>query len=1280
MAPLQARIFFALFATLTTVGGIAPAQESSAPPNILLILADDLGYGDVACYNPESKVPTPNLDQLAADGMRFTDAHSPSTVCTPTRYSLLTGRMAFRTGFRSVFAGIGGPALIEEGRLTLPQMLQDQGYATACIGKWHIGMSFFDGDGKLIKNRGLEGVQQADFSHRIPDGPVDRGFDHFFGTVSCPTTDWFYAWVVDDRVPNPPTKLLDKSTLPKHVYSRDCRRGMIADDFDLETVDLTFLEKSQAWLRQHVKQKPEQPFFLFHSMQAVHLPSFPAKQFQGRTNAGPHGDFIFEMDWIVGELLNTLEQLNVADNTLVIFCSDNGPEVLTAIDMRNTHNHDGARPWRGVKRDQWEGGHRTPMIVRWPGKVLPGSISDELLSLTDIMATCAAIVGATIPANAAEDSFDMLPVLLGEFRENAVRPHLLQQTISLAMSIRVGDWKYLDHKGSGGNNYQRDGDWGMKQFALADTDPDAPGQLYHLTADPGERNNLHSKHPERAATMKARLDELKASGRSAPLPLPAQPAATSFDLPTNGSQSRGPVVPGLHAKHSLKVVDVGSVLIGEMGCVKCHDDIRGLSSHHKDAPDLSRVGERVTPEFLRKFISQPSALVPGTTMPHMMNHIPMEHRDQAAEALTQFLLSRTTEPLKREAIDSVASSKGQKLYHSVGCVACHDPFAAVTEGGTVPGARPGSVGLDHLPEKYTVPSLAEFLYDPLAVRPSGRMPDMSLSRVEAHAIASYLLDRETIAFAPPPADFPLAEEGRSWYRKLNCVSCHPLDGVEARNPVPMRNPLNSTDGCLSNQTGRAPDFQFSDLQRNAIRTAIADGVHKPAPKDQLAITLTTFNCISCHDRDDYGGISPELDLYFGTDEPSLGNEVRHPATLTGAGAKLNPDWMHRVLFNRARVRPYMHTRMPQHGEANLGNLPALFAEVDPAPPIEIPVFRGKQRGEMHDAARQLVGSGMLGCISCHAFNGKPSPAMNGLDLTTTAERLQPAWLESFLINPQAHRPGIVMPPSWPGGVALRKDVLDGDTKKQIAAIWSYLEQGRTARDPKGIRHEPTLLTVDDEPRTYRGRSRIAGFRGIAVGFPGGLNYAFNAETGALSGIWKGGFVRVRWDSQGAGDFDPQARAVELPKDLGLARLAGVDDPWPLLPVMTEEEPVNPDPLYPRRLGYRFGGYSLDQERVPTLFYRLGEIKVADRTHADDKGLLRELAFTSGKAETIYLRLAAGEVKSISPRQFQLGKLILHLPNGKPILRPSSNDGEQELLLQLELPQGQTSIELRYELQ
>ena len=484
-------------------------------PNVLLILADDLGYGDVGCYNPQSRIPTPHLDRLAKEGMLFTDAHSPSTVCTPTRYSLLTGRMAFRLNYRGVFTGVGGPCLITPDRLTLPGMLRMEGYETAMFGKWHVGLTAFDKNGKPINRNGLDAVRLIDYSRPIDGGPVDRGFDHFFGTASCPTTDWLYAYVEGNRIPVPPTRIVDRGPLPKHPYSRDNRPGMIAPNFDLEAVDQVFLKKSLEFLKRHKKEKPDKPFFLFHSMQAVHLPSFPSERFKGKTNSGPHGDFIHEMDYIVGELMKALDKHGLSEDTFVVFSSDNGPEVPTVINMRKTHEHDGARPWRGVKRDNWEGGHRVPMLARWPGKVKAGSVSDQTVCLTDLMATCAQIVGAELPDDSAEDSFDLLPVLLGETDE-PVREFTLHQTISLALAIRQGDWKYLDHKGSGGSNYSRDGEWGLKQYALPDKAPEASGQLYNLREDPGETNNLYFKKPFIREKLKAKLEELKQSGRSAP--------------------------------------------------------------------------------------------------------------------------------------------------------------------------------------------------------------------------------------------------------------------------------------------------------------------------------------------------------------------------------------------------------------------------------------------------------------------------------------------------------------------------------------------------------------------------------------------------------------------------------------------------------------------------------------------------------------------------------------------------------------------------------------------
>ena len=463
-------------------------------PNIIFILADDLGYGDVACYNSDSKVPTPNLDKLASQGLLFTDAHAPATICTPSRYSVMTGRMAFRTGINGVFTGAGGPNMIEESRLTLPGMLREKGYSTACIGKWHIGLTFHDKDGTPICKGGLENAYRIDFSRPIPDSPIHRGFDSFFGTACCSGTDHLYCYIDGDRVPVPPTGMLDKQPLPDHAYSKDNRDGLVSPDFDIEDVDRVFLEKSQAFIRTHVQETPDKPFFLYHATNAVHLPSFANKRYQGATNAGPHGDFIFEFDAVVGGLMETLEEQGVADNTLIMVSSDNGPETCSVYHMRHDHNHDGARPWRGVKRDQWEGGHRIPFIARWPGKIAPGTVSDQTVCLCDLMATCADLVGYELPENAGEDSFTLLPVLTGIHDPSVpVRQHTLHQSSKGKLAIRKGVWKYLDHQGSGGNGYEQGP---MAEYRHPEKAPDAPGQLYNLNEDPGETTNLYFKHPQ----------------------------------------------------------------------------------------------------------------------------------------------------------------------------------------------------------------------------------------------------------------------------------------------------------------------------------------------------------------------------------------------------------------------------------------------------------------------------------------------------------------------------------------------------------------------------------------------------------------------------------------------------------------------------------------------------------------------------------------------------------------------------------------------------------------
>lgn len=504
--PTPGTLAFVLFQSLDV------CAAEVRPPNIVVFLADDLGYGDVGCYNPESKIATPNLDRLAREGMRFTDAHSACTVCTPSRYALMTGQMPFRVPRGgTVFTGAGGPSLIEAKRLTLPEMLRAKGYATAAVGKWHIGLTFHDRSGAPVHRDGREAVSLIDYSRRIDGGPVDHGFDSFFGTACCPTTDWLYAFIENDRIPVPPVKPLDRSQLPKHAWANDCREGFIATNFPMEEVDLVFLNRSRRFLEDHVRKSPEKPFFLYHAAQAVHLPSFAAKQFAGKSGAGPHGDFIAALDWIVGELLKTLAKCGVDENTLFLFTSDNGPETTSVLHMREDYRHDGAHPWRGVKRDQWEGGHRVPLLVRWPARVNPGTTSGQLISHTDVMATLAAVVGSVLPRDAAEDSFNMLPVLLGE-TNTPVRTHLLTQAFQARyLAIRKGDWKYIDHPGSGGNDYQNGP---LAKFAQPEKAPEAPGQLYDLSTDPGETTNLYFEKPDKVKELKSLLERSKATGRS----------------------------------------------------------------------------------------------------------------------------------------------------------------------------------------------------------------------------------------------------------------------------------------------------------------------------------------------------------------------------------------------------------------------------------------------------------------------------------------------------------------------------------------------------------------------------------------------------------------------------------------------------------------------------------------------------------------------------------------------------------------------------------------------
>ena len=751
--------------------------------------------------------------------------------------------------------------------------------------------------------------------------------------------------------------------------------------------------------------------------------------------------------------------------------------------------------------------------------------------------------------------------------------------------------------------------------------------------------------------------------------------------------SAAPVVPGLSNKHPLTEPQVGQLLMEELRCAACHSRKEVSQPLERIAPDLADVGARVDPKFIQRFIASPSAAHAGSAMPDMLAGEPADQRDKIAEAITHFLVAQSPRKFEHQPIGKQEPAAGKALFHTIGCVACHSP----RDDGDKELSHDGVVELGHVPSKYNLASLGDFLFQPVRVRPSGRMPDMKLTPVEAKAIAGYLLGTAEMKAAALQPQEKLVALGKEHFQRLNCAACHKLGDLPAAKPIAALEGSDVTRGCLSEAPGKAPRFNLSKEQTKAIRSALAKKADPVSDKERLAATLTTFNCIGCHVRDDYGGVPADLNGLFGSSEKDLGDEGRIPPPLTLVGAKLQKVTMKKVLFDGDSVRPYMATRMPQFGETNLRHLPDLFSRLDTVKNIEFSLPRTEGRNqkerdqdkEMRTAGRELVGDAGLSCIACHSFNGK-TPSKQGIDMLTFNQRLQPSWFYHFVRDPNAFRPRTVMPTAWPGGQAAHKKILNGDTDRQIEAIWHYLSLGTSAQDPSGTRGTETLLSVTDVTRTYRGRSSVAGYRGIAVGFPDKLNYAFNAETGTLSALWRGDFVQVNRSGQGSDGFNPAGKSIMLAQDLSFDDRADERTAWPLRPVMTKEAPANPDPLYPKNLGYQFKGYYMDDSSIPTFMYRSGNIEIEDRPVAQvvDKKprLLRKLTFDSPKDQTLWFRALTGKVETESKQQFKTSELRLSIPSMPTVLRPTTADPKSsELLLKFEIPKGKSTRILTYEL-
>jgi len=510
-------IGYATLAILLATTACAAAEL----PNIVIVYADDLGYGDLSCCNPKAAYQTPRLDRMAKEGVRFTDAHSPSTICSPSRYGLFSGQQICRStgGGGGAFEGPGGPSYLKPGTLTLGDMLKEKGYHTGVFGKWHVGLTWLDKDGKRLGG-GFENALLIDYEKSTPlvDGPNKRGFDESFITPNCPTTDPLYIYIENGMVPVPASQRHKRENLPNPggKWRWDNDEGWMAPGYEFVKADLLFYEKTRKFITEHRKKTPQKPFFAVLCTQICHAPVLPAPEFNGATDAGPRGDFVRELDTLVGRLLDLLADLGIDEETLVLFNSDNGPETVHVDWMREDHDHDPAGGWRGMKRDGWEGGHRVPFIARWPGRIPKGQVSGQMTSTTDIFATLASVVGYKLPDEVAVDSYDMLPAMLGLQDEvDSIRPYMLTQSFRGQFQIRQGEWKYLDHKDSGGNDYSKGI---LQKYALPETAPEAPGQLYNLAKDPGETKNLFFSEPEKCRELQDLLKKLtaKENGRSAP--------------------------------------------------------------------------------------------------------------------------------------------------------------------------------------------------------------------------------------------------------------------------------------------------------------------------------------------------------------------------------------------------------------------------------------------------------------------------------------------------------------------------------------------------------------------------------------------------------------------------------------------------------------------------------------------------------------------------------------------------------------------------------------------
>nr|WP_299382895.1 arylsulfatase [Allomuricauda sp.] len=463
-------------------------NKVDSKPNVIVIYADDLGYGDVSSYFAESKINTPNIDQLTAEGMKFTDAHSPASYCTPSRYSILTGNYCWRsTNTVELQEGYGAP-IIAKDENTLGNLFQANGYKTAAIGKWHVGMDW------TFKDPNAEPEESnVDFEAPLISTPMDQGFDYFFGTSGCTSDDSPFAFIDRNKLQGLPLKALKDINVPgdfnwqtKETHYKDV---LAAHDWEHEKADTTFTNRAIQFMKRTVAE--DKPFFVYLPLSLPHIPWSPAEFVKGKSDAGPRGDLVVLTDYCVGQITKTIKELGVEDNTMIIFTSDNGPR-------ESFDGHKSAGNLKGYKGWIEEGGHRVPFIVKWPSKIKSGTTSNELISQVDLYATLASVLESPLGDDDAPDSFDFAPVLYGEQSNGPIR----DSYIHLGYATRKGDWKLIFDL--------------EESIEEATEDHFVPTALYNLADDLAETNNLMNQHPEIVQELSKLFWDINRKGSSRP--------------------------------------------------------------------------------------------------------------------------------------------------------------------------------------------------------------------------------------------------------------------------------------------------------------------------------------------------------------------------------------------------------------------------------------------------------------------------------------------------------------------------------------------------------------------------------------------------------------------------------------------------------------------------------------------------------------------------------------------------------------------------------------------